>query len=68
MAAQNAPDQDAGALTGEVSPAFLAEMGVAMVELGHAERRRLFGEDDAAVARKVAAAQRNGLAAPALRE
>jgi triosephosphate isomerase len=61
VAAQNASDQDAGALTGEVSPAFLAEMGVAMVELGHAERRRLFGEDDAVVARKVAAAQRNGL-------
>lgn len=61
VAAQNASDQDAGALTGEVSPAFLAEMGVAMVELGHAERRRLFGEDDALVARKVAAAQRNGL-------
>jgi triosephosphate isomerase len=61
VAAQNASDQDAGALTGEVSPAFLAEMGVAMVELGHAERRRLFGEDDGVVARKVAAAQRNGL-------
>jgi triosephosphate isomerase len=61
VAAQNASDQDAGALTGEVSPAFLAEMGVAMVEIGHAERRRLFGEDDAVVARKVAAAQRNGL-------
>lgn len=61
VAAQNASDQDAGALTGEVSPAFLAEMGVAIVELGHAERRRHFGEDDAVVARKVAAAQRNGL-------
>jgi triosephosphate isomerase len=61
VAAQNASDQDAGALTGEVSPAFLAEMGVALVELGHAERRSLFGEDDAVVARKVAAAQRNGL-------
>ncbi|WP_411374961.1 triose-phosphate isomerase family protein [Arthrobacter sp. MPF02] len=61
VAAQNASDQDAGALTGEVSPAFLAEMGVAIVELGHAERRRHFGEDDGMVARKVAAAQRNGL-------
>ncbi|MCU1515816.1 MAG: triosephosphate isomerase [Pseudarthrobacter sp.] len=61
VAAQNASDQDAGALTGEVSPAFLAEMGVALVEIGHAERRRHFGEDNAVVARKVAAAQRNGL-------
>lgn len=61
VAAQNASDQDAGALTGEVSPAFLAEMGVHMVEIGHAERRRLFAEDDRIVARKVAGAQRNGL-------
>lgn len=61
VAAQNASDQDAGALTGEVSPAFLAEMGVGLVEIGHAERRRHFGEDDGLVAAKVAAAQRNGL-------
>jgi triosephosphate isomerase len=61
VAAQNASDRDAGALTGEVSPAFLAEMGVELVEVGHAERRRLFHEDDGVVAGKVAAAQRNGL-------
>ncbi|MCU1518293.1 MAG: hypothetical protein JWQ75_3014 [Pseudarthrobacter sp.] len=61
VAAQNASDQDAGALTGEVSPVFLAEMGVELVEIGHAERRHLFAENDAVVAAKVAAAQRNGL-------
>ena len=61
VGAQNASDRDAGALTGEVSPAFLAEMGVRLVELGHAERRRHFGEDDGVTAAKVAAAQRNGL-------
>lgn len=61
VAAQNASDQDSGALTGEVSPAFLAEMGVELMEVGHAERRRLFAEDDGVVAAKVAAAQRNGL-------
>lgn len=61
VGAQNASDQDAGALTGEVSPSFLAEMGVALVELGHAERRRHFGEDDGVTAAKVAGAQRNGL-------
>ncbi|MBD8042696.1 triosephosphate isomerase [Arthrobacter sp. Sa2BUA2] len=61
IAAQNASEQDSGPLTGEVSPAFLAEMGVSLVELGHAERRELFGEDDAVVAAKSAAAQRNNL-------
>jgi triosephosphate isomerase len=61
VAAQNASDQDAGALTGEVSPVFLAEMGVELIEIGHAERRHHFGESDGLVAAKVAAAQRNGL-------
>lgn len=50
-----------GALTGEVSPALLAEMGVELVEIGHAERRRLFGETDAVVAVKTAAAALAGL-------
>jgi triosephosphate isomerase len=40
---------------------MLAELGVSLVELGHAERRRLFGEDDLVVARKVLAAVDAGL-------
>ncbi len=36
-------------------------MGCRYAEVGHAERRRLFGEDDAAAAAKVAASWRNGL-------
>ncbi|KAL2754826.1 hypothetical protein ACRALDRAFT_2107039 [Sodiomyces alcalophilus JCM 7366] len=59
--AQDCHWEDAGAFTGEVSPAVLAEMGVRIVELGHAERRRLFGETDESTARKAAAAARNGL-------
>ncbi|KAI0155363.1 Triosephosphate isomerase [Hypoxylon sp. FL1284] len=59
--AQDAFHEDAGAFTGEVSPAVLAEVGCRIVELGHAERRRLFGETDALAARKAAAAARNGL-------
>jgi len=54
--------EDRGAFTGEVSGAELAELGVGVVEVGHAERRRLFGETDEVVARKTTAALRNGLA------
>ena len=53
--------EDEGAFTGEVSGAELAELGVSFVEVGHAERRRLFAESDAIVALKTAAALRNGL-------
>lgn len=50
-----------GAYTGEVSATQLAEVGVRYVEVGHAERRRLFGEDDGVVAAKTAAILRHGL-------
>ncbi|MCU1411711.1 MAG: triosephosphate isomerase [Rhodoglobus sp.] len=53
--------EDAGAFTGEVSGAELAELGVGVVEVGHAERRRLFGETEEVVALKTAAALRNGI-------
>lgn len=61
VGAQNCADRDAGPLTGEVSPAVLAELGCAMVELGHAERRALFGETDEKVAKKAEAVVRNGM-------
>lgn len=53
--------KDEGAFTGEVSGAQLRELGCDYVEIGHAERRRLFGEDDEVIAAKTAAALRNGL-------
>ncbi|KAI1306137.1 triosephosphate isomerase [Xylaria venustula] len=59
--AQDAFHEDAGAFTGEVSPAVLAEVGCRILELGHAERRRFFGETDDTTARKAAAAARNGI-------
>ncbi|MGN8198281.1 triose-phosphate isomerase family protein [Salinisphaera sp. RV14] len=52
---------DRGAYTGAVSGADLADMGCVYAEIGHAERRRIFGESDAIVAKKVVAAVRNGL-------
>ncbi|MBO1756788.1 triosephosphate isomerase [Allobranchiibius sp. CTAmp26] len=53
--------EDRGAFTGGISGADLRDIGCTMVEIGHVERRRVFGEDDATVARKFAAAVRNGL-------
>lgn len=60
LSAQNS-SAGGGALTGEVSPALLAELGVELVEIGHAERRRLFGEDDDVVALKTAAVAAAGM-------
>lgn len=61
VGAQDTYSEDFGAYTGEVSPAVLAEVGCRLVEIGHAERRRLFGETDPDVARKAAAVSRNGM-------
>jgi triosephosphate isomerase len=61
VAAQNMHEADSGAFTGEVSPAMLVAAGVDAVVLGHSERRRLFGETDEALARKVPAALAAGL-------
>ena len=57
LGAQNCGWAD-GPWTGEVAPSMLAELGVGLVELGHAERRRHFGENDAMIAREV---QRGGV-------
>lgn len=61
VGAQNLHWQDKGAFTGEVSGLALRETGCRYVEVGHAERRRIFGEDDSVVAAKTAAALQNGL-------
>jgi triosephosphate isomerase len=59
--AQNGSWLDSGALTGEVSPKQLAEIGCTWLELGHAERERHFGERPAETGVKASAAIRNGL-------
>jgi len=61
VGAQDVAEHDAGAYTGEVSAAVLAELGCRYVEVGHAERRRMFGDTDGVVAAKTAAAMRAGL-------
>lgn len=61
LGAQDLAWADQGAFTGEVSGAELAEIGVDLVEIAHAERRSLFHETDDEIAGKVHAAFRNHL-------
>ena len=61
LGAQHCHDEDAGAFTGEVSPAMLAKLQVRYVIVGHSERRARFGETDEGVNRKVRAVLRHGM-------
>jgi triosephosphate isomerase len=56
VAAQDLYWEKGGAFTGEVSGAMIKEAGAEYVIIGHSERRRLFGETDATVNRKIMAA------------
>src|SRR4051794_40268917 len=61
LAAQNLHPKDHGAYTGEVSGPMLEESGCTWVIVGHSERRQFFGETDALVAEKAAAALKHDL-------
>jgi triosephosphate isomerase len=50
-----------GAFTGEISASMLRDAGCRYVIVGHSERRQWFGETDAVVQKKSAAALRHGL-------
>lgn len=56
VGAQNLHQAAEGAYTGEISARMLRAVGVDLVLLGHAERRTLFAETDAALNAKVATA------------
>src|SRR4051812_4307277 len=56
--AQDVSRHDKGAFTGEVSGAMVAEFGSRFAIVGHSERRSIFGDTDATVVEKYAAAQR----------
>jgi triosephosphate isomerase len=60
LGAQNMHWEAAGAFTGEISPAMVAEL-CKYVILGHSERRQYFAETDTTVNRKVKAALETGL-------
>ena len=54
--AQNLSEQPKGAFTGEVSASMINDFGCQYVLVGHSERRSIYGETDAVVAEKFAAA------------
>jgi len=56
VAAQDVYWEREGAFTGEVSAPMIKEAGAEYAIIGHSERRRLFGETDAHVNRKIVAA------------
>jgi triosephosphate isomerase (TIM) len=56
VAGQNVYWEREGAFTGEISAAMLKEAGAEYAIIGHSERRRLFGETDATVNRRLTAA------------
>ena len=58
---QNLSTETSGAFTGEVAGSMLTDFGCTYVIVGHSERRTLYGEDDALVARKHAVARAAGL-------
>lgn len=58
---QNCSDELEGAFTGEVSARMLKDLGCDVVLLGHSERRHVYGETDAFIARKVRRALDEGL-------
>jgi triosephosphate isomerase len=61
LGAQNLHPEPSGAFTGEIAGPMLAALGCRLVIVGHSERRHGMGEDDTVVARKLKAAQRDGL-------
>src|SRR5262249_6994972 len=61
LGAQNCSDKIEGALTGEVSPRMLVDVGCTHVILGHSERRQFYKEDDAFINRKLHLALTEGL-------
>ncbi|MCK5640579.1 MAG: triose-phosphate isomerase [Gammaproteobacteria bacterium] len=59
--AQNLSQEASGAFTGEISPAMVKDLACTYVLVGHSERRSIYGEDDALVAKKFAAARAMGV-------
>lgn len=63
LGAQNMCWEDEGQFTGEISPLMLKEVGAQIIEIGHSERRHVFGERDEELNKKVLAAVKHGFTA-----
>merc|ERR1719460_1289692 len=61
VAAQNCSATGAGAFTGEVNAAQVADAGMEWVLLGHSERRKLYGETEEMLGTKLSKAMEAGL-------
>jgi len=61
LGAQNCFYEEKGAFTGEISPKMLKSLGIKFVILGHSERRKIFGETDEIVNKKLLAALKEKL-------
>lgn len=61
LGAQDLYHEDKGAFTGQISGAFLKDIGCEYVIIGHSERRKYFGETNESVNKKIFAALRNDL-------
>merc|ERR1719463_611484 len=61
VAAQNCSSTGAGAFTGEVNAAQVADAGLEWVLLGHSERRKLYGETEEMLGTKLSKAMEAGL-------
>ena len=61
LGAQDLSAESSGAFTGDVSAAMLRDVGCSYAIIGHSERRALFGDSDAIVAKKFQAAHAHGI-------
>ncbi|GBG97101.1 triose-phosphate isomerase [Lactococcus termiticola] len=61
LAAENSYFENAGAFTGENSPAAIADLGIEYIIIGHSERREYFHETDEDINKKAKAIFANGL-------
>lgn len=61
LGAQSVCAEASGAFTGEIGASMLKDVGCTYVIVGHSERRAIYREDDALVARKFLATQSQGL-------
>jgi triosephosphate isomerase (TIM) len=61
VGAQDVCAEPIGAFTGQVGAPMVKDVGARYAIVGHSERRRLYHEDDALVARKFGAALKSGL-------